>query len=638
MGNLSKEQLNSKEPLNSPKEQINSPKEQLNSNDQLASPTCQNDLTSKHHDISIEEHNLSKEELNSLTCQNNLTSKHHDISTVQHNPSTDKQKSQIEFTSKLYDITIEEDNRVYSPNKNSNQEYSHDNQNVASTNQDSCFNLKTNKNKNFASTNQDSCFNLKTSESNTNPTNINSTSQNMMQDSSEPKNTVTYLSTQETPLEILETLEKELVSTLEQVETMQTFTVEKAIEEVNNITNAAILALKRRKEPTEIPISLAQIVSLKVVEEVENRLNTAIKSLKGVHKITEIQNIVAEIVLIKVIDEVNIKISAALKLLQGGCKMTIPDKKLILLKNLDEVQNIVNVTLKLLKEDRELKPENMQIINLKSKIGKTESKLDNISQNNSRKRIISDLRDKSNKDTNASASLEDDQHKKDLKCRAFERFGTCKRKDSCNYIHVKHCFSFRRSGTCSKGSRCPDRHTRSDCPFWLKGICRNTNRHKCPEGNHDRLKRGSRQSPEVKKRKRTSSSGSDESTEDIKGNSGPLERDQQLMDRDSRDIMLSNRHKVLIPQISSSEKDCHYYYQRRREDTRNINTETNVPECTDIYGMEMNGGMGMSGSEENATMEERSCLRRCYNKFCNNFGHFTRNCQGKCWIYGYPKK
>merc|ERR1711971_339587 len=234
MGNLSKEQLNSKEPLNSPKEQINSPKEQLNSNDQLASPTCQNDLTSKHHDISIEEHNLSKEELNSLTCQNNLTSKHHDISTVQHNPSTDKQKSQIEFTSKLYDITIEEDNRVYSPNKNSNQEYSHDNQNVASTNQDSCFNLKK-------------------SESNTNPTNINSTSQNMMQDSSEPKNTVTYLSTQETPLEILETLGKELVSKLEQVETMQTFTVEKAIEEVNNITNAAILALKRRKEPTEIP-------------------------------------------------------------------------------------------------------------------------------------------------------------------------------------------------------------------------------------------------------------------------------------------------------------------------------------------------------------------------------------------------
>ena len=130
-----------------------------------------------------------------------------------------------------------------------------------------------------------------------------------------------------------------------------------------------------------------------------------------------------------------------------------------------------------------------------------------------------------------SEGSSDEKVREDLKCREFEKFGTCKWNNACKYIHIKACSSFRRNGTCPKGSRCADRHTRGDCPFWLRGICRNENRHECPKGNHDRLKKGSfnsqsersfggkspvtNKSPRNNKRKRTSSSSSNDSIEDL---------------------------------------------------------------------------------------------------------------------------
>ena len=148
-------------------------------------------------------------------------------------------------------------------------------------------------------------------------------------------------------------------------------------------------------------------------------------------------------------------------------------------KNDELVNKVKKVQAQITNVSKELEEEKKKNKNLEKELA-SESKLKNQFEVENARNLgmVTVLKDMLEKGQQSSRGME----KKKVKCRDFEKFGSCKRAESCAFLHPSiTCQSFLTTGC--KSNQCTDSHyvagrsspskeNKADCSYWLDGHCR----------------------------------------------------------------------------------------------------------------------------------------------------------------------
>ena len=148
-------------------------------------------------------------------------------------------------------------------------------------------------------------------------------------------------------------------------------------------------------------------------------------------------------------------------------------------KNDELVNKVKKVQAQVMVVTKELEEEKTKTKNLEKELA-SESKMKNQFEVENARNLgmVTVLRDMLERGQQSSRGME----KKKVKCRDFEKFGSCKRAEGCAFLHPSIvCQSFLTAGC--KNNQCTDSHfipgrsspskeNKGDCSYWLDGHCR----------------------------------------------------------------------------------------------------------------------------------------------------------------------